>query len=91
MTLQEFKEYYRNLAPVVKVTDLFKQDVYACDIPEKDVPEAQAFVKEQILEALQDPIYQKWIREQLESKRDRLLKRGKTEQADIVSYAIERL
>lgn len=91
MTLQEFKEYYGNLSPIVKVTDLFKQDVYAYNVPEEDVPEAQAFVKEQILEALKDPVYKKWIREQLESKRDRLLKRGKTEQADIVNYAIERL
>lgn len=91
MTLQEFKEYYGNLSPIIKVTDLFKQDVYAYDVPEKDVPEAQAFVKEQILEAFEDPIYKKWIREQLEDKRDRLLKRGKTEQADIVTYAIERL
>lgn len=91
MTLKEFKEYYGNLSPVVKVTDLFKQDVYAYDIPEEDVTEAQAFVKEQILDALQDPIYKKWIREQLEAKRDRLLKRGKIEEADIVTYTIEKL
>ena len=91
MTLQEFKEYYSNLSPVVKVTDCFKQDVYAYDIPEENVTEAQAFVKEQILKALKDPIYKTWIRESLEAKRDRLLKRGKTEQADIVTYAIERL
>lgn len=91
MTLQEFKEYYASLSPVVKVTDCFNQDVYAYDVPEEDVPEAQAFVKEQILEALKDPVYKKWIREQLEAKRDRLLKRGKIEQADIVTYAIENL
>lgn len=91
MTLKEFKEYYGNLSPVVKVTDIFKQDVYAYDIPEEDIPEAQAFVKEQILEALKDPIYQKWIRKQLEAKRDRLLKRGKIEEAKMVTYTLEKL
>lgn len=91
MTLKEFKEYYASLSPVTKVVDCFKQDVYCYDIPDEDVAEAQAFVKEQIMEALKDPIYKTWLRESLEAKRDRLLKRGKIEQAEIVTYTLERL
>lgn len=91
MTLQEFKEYYGGLSPVVKATDVFRQDINAYQIPEKDVPEAKAFMENQVSAALEDPVYKTWFREQLEAKRDRLIKRGKTEQAVLVTSKLERL
>ena len=91
MTLQEFKEYYSNLSPVVKATDVFRQDINAYQLPEEDVPEAKAFMEKHILAALEDPVYKTWFKEQLEAKRDRLLKRGKTEQAALVISKLERL